>query len=311
MLAFSFERNLRHTWVPVTVVHTLRLAYHIAPCDTLATQTLPTAKGNGMLESLKGAWRYRQFIATSIRHELVTRFARSRIGGAWMIIHPLSMVLIYALILSAVLSAKLPGIESQYAYAIYLTAGMLGWSLFSDILNRCLGVFIENANLMKKLVFPKIALPVIITGSCLINNIALFAVILVVFAVLGHFTPATLLWVPVLTGITVLLALGLGLMLGILNVFIRDIGQLMPIIMQFLFWFTPVVYPAEIVPESLQAVLAFNPLFHLVGAYHSVLAYGQAPSLLALVGLTLLGGGLVIMSAVLFRKASPEMVDAL
>ncbi len=100
-------------------------------------------------------------------------------------------------------------------------------------------------------------------------------------------------------------------MLGILNVFIRDIGQLMPIIMQFLFWFTPVVYPAEIVPESLQTVLAFNPLFHLVGAYHSVLAYGQAPSLLALVGLTLLGGGLVIMSAVLFRKASPEMVDAL
>lgn len=264
-----------------------------------------------MLESLKGAWRYRQFIATSIRHELVTRFARSRIGGAWMIIHPLSMVLIYALILSAVLSAKLPGIESQYAYAIYLTAGMLGWSLFSDILNRCLGVFIENANLMKKLVFPKIALPVIITGSCLLNNIALFAVILVVFAVLGHFTPATLLWVPVLTGITVLLALGLGLILGILNVFIRDIGQLMPIIMQFLFWFTPVVYPAEIVPESLQAVLVFNPLFHLVGAYHSVLAYGQAPSLLALGGLTLLGGGLVMMSAVLFRKASPEMVDAL
>lgn len=264
-----------------------------------------------MLESLKGAWRYRQFIVTSIRHELVTRFARSRIGGAWMIIHPLSMVLIYALILSAVLAAKLPGIDSQYAYAIYLTAGMLGWSLFNEILNRCLGVFIENANLMKKLVFPKIALPVIITGSSLINNLALFVVILVVFAVLGHFTPATLLWVPILTAITVLLALGLGLMLGILNVFIRDIGQIMPIVLQFLFWFTPVVYPAEIVPPSLQTLLAFNPLFHLVGAYHSVLAYGQPPSVPALIGLTVLGSVLVVMSAMLFRKASPEMVDAL
>ncbi len=164
---------------------------------------------------------------------------------------------------------------------------------------------------MKKLVFPKIALPVIITGSCLINNLALFVVILVVFAVLGHFTPATLLWVPVLTAITILLALGLGLMLGILNVFIRDIGQLMPIVMQFLFWFTPVVYPAEIVPPSLQAILAFNPLFHLVGAYHAVLAYGHSPSLMALAGLTLLGAGLVVVSAMLFRKASPEMVDAL
>ncbi|WP_447893767.1 ABC transporter permease [Vreelandella sp. GE22] len=264
-----------------------------------------------MLTSLKGAWRYRQFIATSIRHELVTRFARSRIGGAWMIIHPLSMVLIYALVLSAVLSAKLPGIESQYAYAIYLTAGMLGWSLFSEILNRCLGVFIENANLMKKLVFPKIALPVIITGSCLINNLALFLVILVVFALLGHFTPATLPWVLVLTGITVLLALGLGLILGVLNVFIRDIGQLMPIVLQFLFWFTPVVYPAEIVPESLQSLIAFNPLFHLIGAYHDVLAYGQPPSIMVLAALTLLGAGLVLVSALLFRKASPEMVDAL
>ncbi|WP_447955917.1 ABC transporter permease [Vreelandella sp. EE7] len=263
------------------------------------------------LASLKGAWHYRQFIATSIRHELVTRFARSRIGGAWMIIHPLAMVLIYALLLSAVLSAKLPGVESRYAYAIYLTAGMLGWSLFSELLNRCLGVFIENANLMKKLVFPKVALPIIITGSCLINNLALFVVILVVFAVLGHFTLATLPWVFVLTGITVLLGLGLGLTLGILNVFIRDIGQLMPIVMQFLFWFTPVVYPAEIVPSSLQALIAFNPLFHLVGAYHDVLAYGQAPSMVTLAALALLGIGLVLFSALLFRKASPEMVDAL
>ena len=113
--------NLRGVALPVTVVSNKRLAYHGA------------------------------LIATSIRHELVTRFARSRIGGAWMIIHPLSMVLIYALILSAVLSAKLPGIESQYAYAIYLTAGMLGWSLFSEILNRCLGVFIENANLKARI----------------------------------------------------------------------------------------------------------------------------------------------------------------
>ncbi|MCL7929588.1 ABC transporter permease [Halomonas llamarensis] len=264
-----------------------------------------------MLESLKGTWRYRQFITTSIRHELVTRFARSRIGGAWMIIHPLSMVLIYALVLSAVLAAKLPGIDSQYAYAIYLTAGMLGWSLFSEILNRCLGVFIENSNLMKKLVFPKVALPVIITGSCLINNLALFVVILVVFAILGHFTPSTLPWLIVLTGITVLLALGLGLLLGILNVFIRDIGQLMPIVLQFLFWFTPVVYPAEIVPEALQTLIAFNPLFHLIGAYHSVLAYGHAPSVAALVGLAVLGAGLLFVSAILFRKASPEMVDAL
>lgn len=264
-----------------------------------------------MLGSFQGAWRYRHFILTSIRNELVTRFARSRIGGAWMIIHPLSMVLIYALILSAVLSAKLPGIESQYAYAIYLTAGMLGWSLFSEVLNRCLGVFIENGNLMKKMVFPKIALPIIISGSSLINNLALFLVILVVFAALGHFTPSALGWVPLLTVVTLMFALGMGLTLGILHVFLRDIGQIMPIVMQFLFWFTPVVYPASIVPPGLQSLLAFNPLYHLITAYQSVLAYGHAPAIKGLVVVALLGAALLALGLVLFRKASPEMVDAL
>lgn len=264
-----------------------------------------------MLGSLRGAWRYRQFIVSSIRHEIVTQFARSRLGGAWMIIHPLSMVLIYALILSAVLSAKLPGIESQYAYAIYLTAGMLMWSLFSEILNRCLGVFIDNASLMQKLVFPKIALPIIITGSALINNIMLFVVILVVFACLGHFTPSTLPWLVVLTALTVIFALGLGLLLGILNVFIRDVGQIMPIVMQFLFWFTPVVYPAEIVPPALQGLLQFNPLYHLINAYHDVLAYGHSPSPVILLLLGLASVMLAALSALLFRRASPEMVDAL
>lgn len=264
-----------------------------------------------MLGSLKGAWRYRQFILTSIRQEIVTRFARSRMGGAWIIIHPLSMVLIYALILSAVLSAKLPGIQSQYAYAIYLTAGMLMWSLFSEILNRCIDVFINNASLLQKLVFPKIALPLIVTGTALIDNLVLLLVILGVFAVLGHFTPATLPWLVPLTVITILLALGLGLILGILNVFIRDVSQMMPIVMQFLFWFTPVVYPAEIVPHTLQGLLQFNPLYHLITAYHDVLAYGQAPALSWLVALGIAGVGLVTLAALLFRRAAPEMVDAL
>jgi lipopolysaccharide transport system permease protein len=271
----------------------------------------PASGKVSMLGSLTSAWHYRHFILTSIRNEFVTRFARSRLGGAWAIIHPLSMVLIYALILSAVLSAKLPGIENRYAYAIYLTAGMLGWSLFSEVLNRCVGTFIENGNLMKKMVFPKVALPMIIAGSGLINNAIMLLVILIVFALLGHFVPMALLWLPLLTAVGLLLALGLGVTLGILNVFLRDIGQVMPIVMQFLFWFTPVVYPVSIVPPALQGWLQLNPLYHLITAYQSVLVYGQAPAWKGLFGVTLLGLALLAASFVLFRKANPEMVDAL
>ena len=92
----------------------------------------------GIIES---AWRFRFFITSSIRTELRIKFVRSRLGGLWMILNPLAQVLIFAFILSAVLSAKLPGIDNRYAYAIYLMSGTLGWSLFSEIINRCLTLF--------------------------------------------------------------------------------------------------------------------------------------------------------------------------
>ncbi len=87
---------------------------------------------------LLAAWRYRFFIVSSIKTEFRSKFVRSALGGLWMILNPLSQVLIFAFVLSAVLSAKLPGITNQYAYAIYLMAGTLGWSLFAEIVNRCL-----------------------------------------------------------------------------------------------------------------------------------------------------------------------------
>ena len=103
-----------------------------------------------------------------------------------MIIHPLAQVAIYALILSAVLASKLPGIDNQYAYAIYLTSGILAWTLFSEVISRCLMLFIEQGNLMKKMAFPRVSLPAIVTGSCLLNHFLLFVAIFAVFTLLGH-----------------------------------------------------------------------------------------------------------------------------
>ena len=105
---------------------------------------------------LLAAWRYRFFIVSSIKTELRSKFVRSSLGGLWMILNPLSQVLIFAFVLSAVLSAKLPGITNQYAYAIYLMAGTLGWSLFAEIVNRCLTLFIDNGNILKNWYFQEL-----------------------------------------------------------------------------------------------------------------------------------------------------------
>ncbi len=262
----------------------------------------------GMLIAI---WRYRFFVFSSIKTEFRIKFVRSSLGGLWMILHPLSQVIIFAFVLSAVMSAKLPGIDNRYAYAIYLMAGTLGWSLFAEIVNRCLTLFIDNGNILKKLVFPKMALPLIVTGTALINNILLFVAILAIFGVLGHMPGAALIWLPLLMLITIALALGLGLVLGVLNVFIRDIGQIVPVGMQFLFWFTPIVYMVNIIPEQYQKWLALNPLIPVITGYQNVLLYNKAPDWSSLGAIVIIALVLLAFALLLFRKASPEMVDQL
>jgi lipopolysaccharide transport system permease protein len=264
-----------------------------------------------MLGIIESAWRFRFFITSSIRTELRIKFVRSRLGGLWMILNPLAQVLIFAFILSAVLSAKLPGIDNRYAYAIYLMSGTLGWSLFSEIVTRCLTLFIDNGNILKKLAFPRIALPLIVVGSALVNNILLFVAVLLIFGVLGHMPGEALLCLPLLMLITVAFALGVGLIFGVLNVFMRDIGQVVPVILQFIYWFTPVVYMANIIPEEYRSWLALNPLIPLITSYQDVLLYNRAPEWGGLAVTSVVAVLALVFSLILFRKASPEMVDQL
>lgn len=260
---------------------------------------------------LLSLWRYRYFVLSTIRNELLSRFARSRLGGLWIVINPLIQVAIYALILSNVLAAKLPGIASQYGYAIYLMAGLLAWTLFSEILTRCLGLFIENGNLMKKVNFPRITLPVIALGSSLLNNGLLFIAMLGIFTVLGHGFSLAMLWLAPLTLLLAGFALGLGLVLGVLNVFMRDINQVVPIILQMGFWLTPIVYPLTIIPAEYHGWYVFNPLYPLVTAYQNVVLYGARPELSSLVPIALVATALLALGLLLFRRASAELVDAL
>jgi len=264
-----------------------------------------------MLGMLSGAWRYRYFIVSSIQTELRTKFIRSRLGGLWMILNPLAQVLIFAFVLSAVLSAKLQGIDNRYAYAIYLMSGTLGWSLFAEIVNRCLTIFIDNGNILKKLAFPKIALPLVVIGSALVNNLLLLLAILIIFGLLGHEAGLALFWLPILMVVGITLGVGLGLLCGVLNVFLRDIGQVVPVVMQFLYWFTPVVYMVNIIPEQYREWLALNPLIPLITDYQDVLLYDRTPEFGGLGTTFLVGVVLSVFSLVLFRKASPEMVDQL
>jgi len=260
---------------------------------------------------LRDLYLYRGFIVQSVRNELISRFSRSKLGGLWAILNPLSQVLIYALILSNVLRAKLPGIDSQYAYAIYLMAGILGFTLFSEIVGRCLNIFIEYGNLIKKMSFPRVTLPAIAIGSCVINNLFLFISMLGIFALLGHQFNMAMLWLVPLTLVVIVFSLGIGLILGVMNVFLRDIGQVIPIILQMLFWFTPIVYPVTIIPEAYRHWLNLNPMYPISDAYQQILVYGNSPQWGGVLIILAIGIILSIVGLFMFRRSSAEMVDVL
>ena len=256
-------------------------------------------------------WQYRSFVFDSIRNEMRIRFARSKLGGLWMIVNPLAQVAIYVIILSNVLAAKLPGIDNKYSYAIYLMAGQLAWSLFNEIVGRSTNLFIESGDLMKKVNFPRITLPGILVGSSLLNNLLLFIAMAGIYLLLGHGFGVQILWLVPLTMMVVALGVGIGLIAGVLNVFLRDIGQIMPIALQIWFWFTPIVYPETIIPESYRQILLFNPMYPVVRAYHSVLVYQRQPVAAEVAVVFAAAMILMALSLFLFRRASNEMVDVL
>lgn len=228
-----------------------------------------------------------------------------------MVLHPLALVLIYALILSQIMTAKLPGVATQYAYPIYILAGMVGWTLFSEIFGRSLTVFIENGNLIKKMAFPKLALPLITIGSSFVNFLLLFVMMFVVFGLLGHLPFHALHWLPLLIVLTVGLAVGMGLFFGILNVFIRDIGQVMNIVLQFWFWLTPIVYMMSIVPEKYHWLFMYNPMTGITMGYQNILLYDKSPDLSLLIYPSIFAFVFLVLSMIIFKKANEEMADVL
>lgn len=264
-----------------------------------------------MKNLLSGLFSYRHFIWSSIKNDLKARVSRSRIGAAWAILQPLAQAAIFAIVLSEVLSAKLPGASGKFSYAVYLLSGTLAWALFSDLILRCISVFIENAGLLKKISFPRACLPLITSGAALMSNAFLLLATLLILVVVGHGLAISVLWLPVLMGLTLMLGVGIGLFWGVINVFLRDVSHIAPVIMQLWFWMTPIVYTETTVPARFKDVLAFNPFASIARAYQDVLLLGKAPDFYSLVYPLLVAVLALVIAYATFRRGASEMVDVL
>jgi len=260
---------------------------------------------------LKPIWQYRDFIFGSVKREFRVKYQNSILGVFWVFVNPLAMILVYTLVFSQLMKAKLPNAMGSFSYSIYLCAGILSWGLFAEISSRALNLFLDNANLLKKIYFPRSCLPIILVINAWINFAIIFGMFIIFLLVTQNFPGIIFLAViPILLIIT-FFALALGIGMGVLNVFYRDIGQVYTVFLQFWFWLTPIVYTSEILPSKVQALLQINPLVPLISGLQRIVVLHEAPLWDTLIYPLLLTCLLILWSAYLAKQHQHDLIDEL
>jgi len=263
---------------------------------------------------VRALWRFRSFVWGSVRRDVLAQFQGSLLGVGWMVVHPLALIAMYTLVFSNVMGSRLAGFNLPYAYSIFLCAGLLPWTYHAESLGRLQGAFVNNANLIKKATFPRICLPLIAVGLPTANFLLISLIFLVFLLVSGLWPGWALGWLVPVLAVQMTLTLSLGVLAATLNVFFRDVGQLVSVSLLFWFWLTPVVYPITVLPAAVREWLWLNPFAVLAQHYQHVMLH-QAPAPLSL-WFQLAGWGLASLlmfsfAMVIYRARSPEMADEL
>lgn len=256
-------------------------------------------------------WRFRGFIAENVRREFTSRYKRTQLGFLWAIFQPLAMILIYTLVFARLMRPSLPGHTSAFAYSIYLCAGSLTWGFFSELLGRSVGVFIQNANLIKKVNFPKLTLPVIVICSSLIYYLIVMALFLLFLVVTGNFPGLVVVYAVPVVFLLIVFSMGLGILFGTVNVFYRDVEQALGLVLQFWFWLTPIVYVNKSLPSEIAQIMAWNPLWPIIAAMQMIFLERRGPEWSSLMYPGALAVVFFLAGFIVFRRLNAEIVDEL
>jgi len=282
-----------------------------------ATQMVQAIKAPWIIFSsfLRKIYIQRGLIKNFVIRDLRSRYIGSFMGFFWSVIHPIVLVVSYTFIFAVVFKIRPTPSSGTDNFPLFLFCGILPWLFFSDTLLRSSTAIIENSNLITKTLFPSEILPLTILLSGLVNHAIGFGILLVMlFWVVGKVSILILL-MPVYLFFLMLFTLGLSWLISSLNVFVRDVSQILSVLLTFWFWFTPIFFePRQIANlEWLAVLMRMNPLAHVVSGYRDCILHvpGRAPdigSLLILAASSLL---VFILGGLFFRNIKREFVDVL
>lgn len=266
------------------------------------------------MSSVNEIWAYRTLIQNLTQRELKSRYKKSVLGRLWALINPAASLAIYTLVFGVYLRSTPPTSPTGLAnFALWLFAALLIWNGFSGILNGSMSALFDAGGLMGKIYFPPEIPAISNVFSALLQVVTEILVLAAVLAVLGNVGWSWLL-MPVLVVEMVCFALGLGLMASLLNVFYRDVGYLVSILMQVLFYGTPIVYSLTDVPDEvggfpIRKVVEANPLTQLTEQSRQSMYLLQVPTATQLIYTAVVCVATLLFGWWVFSRRAPMAIE--
>lgn len=258
---------------------------------------------------IKNLWVHRELIFQSTRQEVLQRYKGSYLGLVWSFVTPLGMLAVYTFAFSVILGARRN--SSQVEYALTLFAGLIVFNVFSEAISSAPRLILGNRNYVTKVVFPLEILVVSKLGSSLVDS--LFSVLILVIGALLVYggLPWTIAFLPLMYLPLILLSLGVSWFLASLGVFVRDIGNLISVIIRMMLFLTPIFYPITLVPEHVRFILYLNPLTFIVNHFRRVLLVGQRPDWGEYLILTVVMFAICVLGYIWFMKSKKTFADVI
>jgi homopolymeric O-antigen transport system permease protein len=259
---------------------------------------------------LRGLWRFRGFILRRAVSELRHRYAGSVLGLSWNVLNPLAQILVYTVVFTRVMAVRVEGIDVPQSFALYLCAGLIPWLGFSQAVIQGSSALVDNASYLKKLPIPEEVFIAQAVTSATLGLVLSMGLLFLVGTVIWQ---ARISWlaVPLVLLLLQLFGLGLSLLFGTLNAFIRDIGAVLAIALPLWMWLAPIVYVPAILPDSLRAMMHVNPAYPFIDALHEMVVYGAWPTVRHWLSMLLIVAITLVLAGGVLHRLRPEVRDVL
>ncbi|MBO4523746.1 ABC transporter permease [Ruminococcus sp.] len=261
------------------------------------------------MSTIKELYAYRQMIFSLVKKDLRGRYKGSVLGFMWTFINPLLQLIVYSIVFGHFLTAVNETVEN---YSLHLFVALIPWIFFSSSITIGAASIVAQKELIKKIYFPRMVIPISYVTSCFVNMLLCFIVIFAVIFVMGvGVNFLAVLTLPIIMIVEYIFALGMSLLTSAITVYFRDLEHILSIVAMAWMYLTPVVYSKSVVPEKYRTLFNLNPMTHIIDCYRTVLYYKQVPDLSNLLMAAGLGVFFLIFGTLVFNKLQKHFAEEL